>query len=163
MYALGHSDRELERLSAQASLLERFTRQVFIEAGIRPGMRVLDVGSGAGDVSFLAAGIVGPTGEVIGADKAPAAVETARSRAETLRLSNVHFIEGDPAEIDFAEPFDAIVGRLVLMYYPDPAGSLRNLVKHLSERGRVGRSTRIEPPSGAEAAIPPVALIRSPL
>ena len=56
LYALAHSDRELQRLSAQARMLEPFTQELFVEAGIRPGMRVLDVGSGAGDVAFLAAG-----------------------------------------------------------------------------------------------------------
>lgn len=51
-YALGHSSGEIERLTAQAKLLEPFTRRVFEEAGIRQGMRVLDVGTGSGDVAF---------------------------------------------------------------------------------------------------------------
>ena len=59
-------------------LTMRFLR----EAGIVPGMRVLDVGSGAGDVTFLAAELVGATGEVVGVDLAPAAIEVARSRAQ---------------------------------------------------------------------------------
>ena len=46
-YVLGHSDRELARLTAQARLLERVTRQFLLDAGIRAGMRVLDIGSGA--------------------------------------------------------------------------------------------------------------------
>ena len=57
-YALGHSDRELDRLSRQAQAFEPFTRQLLAEAGIQPGMRVLDAGCGSGDVSFLAAGMV---------------------------------------------------------------------------------------------------------
>ena len=61
-YVLGHSDRELERLRLQAQLIDPITRQFLIEAGISPGMRVLDVGSGAGDVAFLAADLVGPPG-----------------------------------------------------------------------------------------------------
>ena len=48
-------DRELERLHLQAKLVDPITRQFLNEAGIVPGMRVLDVGSGAGDVAFLLA------------------------------------------------------------------------------------------------------------
>ena len=95
-YVLGHSTRELERLSAQARVLGSFTRQVFREAGIVPGMRVLDVGSGAGEVALLAAELVGTTGEVIGVDKAPAALAVARARAAARSLPNVSFREGDP-------------------------------------------------------------------
>ncbi len=51
-------------------------RWFFREAGIVPGMRALDVGSGAGDVAFLAADIVGDTGEVVGVDRVPAAIAT---------------------------------------------------------------------------------------
>jgi tRNA A58 N-methylase Trm61 len=61
-YVLGHSERELERLRLQAQLIDPITRQFLIEAGIAPGMRVLDVGCGAGDVTFLAADLVGPPG-----------------------------------------------------------------------------------------------------
>ena len=50
-YALGHSERELTRLGVQARLVDPITRRFFLEAGIEPGMRVLDVGSGAGDVA----------------------------------------------------------------------------------------------------------------
>ena len=51
-YVLGHSDREIERLKTQAQLIDPITRRFFEEAGISRGMRVLDVGSGAGDVAF---------------------------------------------------------------------------------------------------------------
>src|SRR5215831_7157277 len=80
-YALGHSSRELDRLSFQGTVFAPFTRQLFTEAGIKPGMRVLDVGSGGGDVSFLAAELVGKSGHVLGVDRSETAVERARSRA----------------------------------------------------------------------------------
>jgi ubiquinone/menaquinone biosynthesis C-methylase UbiE len=134
-YVLGHSDRELERLSVQAKLFDPLTQQLFRDAGIAPGMRVLDVGSGSGDVSFLVGRMVGPSGEVIGTDKSPAAVDTAKSRAAALQLPNVRFFEGDPTEMPFEQPFDAVVGRLVLMYVHNPAESLRKLAKHLRAGG----------------------------
>jgi cyclopropane fatty-acyl-phospholipid synthase-like methyltransferase len=64
-YALGHSEQELERLSRQAQAFEPFTRQLLQQAGINTGMRVLDVGCGSGDVAFLAADLVGPTGRLL--------------------------------------------------------------------------------------------------
>ena len=134
-YALGHSTGELERLSAQARVLDPLTRQCFSEAGIAPGMRVLDVGTGTGDVAFLAAEMVGITGEVIGVDRAPAALAMARARAGARSLRNVSFREGDPAAVTFGRPFDAVVGRLILMYYADPTAALRKLAGHLRPGG----------------------------
>ena len=134
-YVLGHSDRELERLSAQARLLEPTTREYFVAAGVVPGMRILDVGSGSGDVAFLAAELVGAGGAVVGVDRAPAAIATARRRAEARSLRNVSFREGDPAELSFDEPFDAIVGRYVLLFQADRARMLRRLSRSLRPGG----------------------------
>lgn len=136
-YALGHSERELDRLSVQAHIFEPFTRQLFSEAGLGSGMRVLDVGCGSGDVAFLATELIGPTGTVLGVDRMPAAIGRARSRAESKRISNVHFVEGDPTQMKFDHPFDAVVGRLILMYYPDPVDALRKLLPHLRPGGIV--------------------------
>src|SRR3984893_7465452 len=93
-YALGHSERELERLSAQARLIDPITRHFFRDAGIIPGMRVLDVGSGVGDVSFLVADLVGEAGEVVGVDRSPNALAAARSRAIAQSRHNVLFLAG---------------------------------------------------------------------
>lgn len=136
-YALGHSSRELDRLSFQGSVFAPYTRQLLVEAGLRAGMRVLDVGSGSGDVSFLAADLVGPHGYVVGVDRSQAAVERATARAIRHRIYNVEFELGDPAEIHFERPFDAIIGRFVLMYQGDPARSLRNMMRYLRKGGLV--------------------------
>jgi len=136
-YALGHSDQELQRLSRQGQALAPFTRQLFEEAGISRGMRVLDAGCGSGDVAFLAADLVGPSGKVVGVDRERKAVDWAKARANSQGITNVNFIEGDPAEMDFDEKFDAIVGRLVLMYYPDPVGALRKLTRHVRPEGLI--------------------------
>src|SRR6267143_3173189 len=120
-YVLGHSKRELDRLSAQARLIDPITRRLFREAGIGPGLRVLDVGSGAGDVAFLAAELVGSSGEVVGLDRSRAAIEVARARAAERSLPNVSFLEGDPATIAFERRFDAAIGRYVLQFQNDPA------------------------------------------
>jgi hypothetical protein len=62
VYVPGHGAREIERLIRQAGLVEPITRRFFVEAGIAPGMCVLDIGSGVGDVTFLAADLVGEAG-----------------------------------------------------------------------------------------------------
>jgi len=134
---LGHSDGELDRLAVQARLIDPITRGFFHDAGIVPGMRVLDVGSGAGDVAFLAAGLVGDTGEVVGVDRAPAALGVARGRANAMSLRNVSFREGDPADMTFEQPFDAVVGRYILMFQRDPTSMLRKLVAHVRPGGVV--------------------------
>ena len=134
-YVLGHADQELERLATQARLVDPITRRSFLEAGLSPGMRVLDVGSGPGDVSFLIAGLVGATGEVVGVDRSPIAIRAAIARKTSLTLANVSFVEGDPAELKFERPFDAVVGRYVLMFQPDPAAMLRRLATHLRPGG----------------------------
>ena len=134
-YALGHSEHELERLSRQGEVFLPFTRQLFEQAGIVPGMRVLDVGSGAGDVAFLAANLVGAGGSVIGVDRVDVAVEWANARARSRQIGNVRFLLGDPADMEFGQQFDAVVGRFVLMYYPDPVDAIRKLARHLRSMG----------------------------
>jgi SAM-dependent methyltransferase len=134
---LGHSDDELDRLAVQARLIEPITRRFFAAAGIKPGMRVLDVGSGIGDVAFLAADLVGDVGEVIGVERAPAALDVARRRAGSLATRNVTFLDGDPADLLFDRPFDAIVGRYVLLFQSDPAAWISGLLRHLAPGGVV--------------------------
>jgi 2-polyprenyl-3-methyl-5-hydroxy-6-metoxy-1,4-benzoquinol methylase len=136
-YALGHSDGELERLRAQARLIDPITHRFFRDAGIIPGMRVLDVGSGAGDVAFLAAEMVGETGEVIGVERAAAALDVANARADARSLRNVSFRLGDPVEMVFERPFDAIVGRYVLQFQGDPVTMLRKLAAHVRPGGSI--------------------------
>ena len=134
-YVLGHSEHELERLRIQALLIEPITRRFLLAGGVQPGMRVLDLGCGAGDVSFLAADLVGETGEVVGVDRAPAAVLAANERARAASLHNVSFLAGDPGDLTFEEPFDALVGRYVLMFQPDPAALLRSAAAHVRPGG----------------------------
>jgi SAM-dependent methyltransferase len=136
-YVLGHSNRELSRLNAQARLLEPTTRQILLEAGIVEGMRVLDIGSGAGDVAFLAAELVGASGEVIGTDVAAAAVVAATQSAADKGLSRVSFREGDPAELKFDQLFDAVVGRYVLLFQADPSAMVRKVARHVRPGGLV--------------------------
>lgn len=76
-YALGSDDDEIERLQAQAAIIAEPTAVLFRRGGVAPGMRVLDLGSGPGDVSFLVADIVGPDGHVLGLERDPAQLDVA--------------------------------------------------------------------------------------
>jgi len=134
-YLLGRSDAEHERLIRQARLLAPFTERLFRDAGIGAGQRVLDIGSGVGDVAFLAAGLVGSEGEVLGVDLDKAALAKARSRATDFGIRNVTFVESEVSEIAVAEPFDAVVGRFILQFLPDPVAVLRTLAGLLRPGG----------------------------
>ena len=136
-YLMGRSEVETRRLIAQHQLYARFTRCLLEDAGIAEGMKVLDVGSGAGDVALLAAELVGPTGMVIGVDRDPVVLETASTRAEASGLTNVAFHVGNLPQDVPGDDFDAVVGRLVLLYVPDPAVALRGLVERLEPGGIV--------------------------
>ena len=81
----GIGEDEVARLELQGALLAPGTRIVFAEAGIRPGMRVLDLGCGAGDVTFVAADLVGPDGYESCEDLPPGPVRRERSRGGQLR------------------------------------------------------------------------------
>src|SRR5690606_4206862 len=80
-YALGYSEHEFRRLEMQSRIIGDLTEDVLQRAGIRKGMRVLDLGCGVGDVSLLAAWLVGPSGFVLGVDRSADALAAARRRA----------------------------------------------------------------------------------
>src|SRR6476469_6555979 len=122
-------------LSARA--FEPHTRSVLLEAGIEPGMNVLDVWSGTGDVAFLTREIVGPYGSVAGFDQSPGTVAFANERAASRGYSNVTFVQGDVKALPFGADFDAIVGRVVLMYRLNPVTDLKALLRYLRPGGLV--------------------------
>jgi ubiquinone/menaquinone biosynthesis C-methylase UbiE len=126
-YALGNTDAEHERLIWQAARVAPVTERLFREAGIGLGQRVLDIGSGVGDVAMLAARLVGPSGEVVGIERDPKSIAKARARVAEAGLRNVSFTQSDLGEIPDSKPFDAAVGRFILMWLPDPATALRSL------------------------------------
>lgn len=134
-YPFQSSQDERLRLIAQGELVAPLTQRLFERAGITSGMRVLDIGSGSGDVAFLAARFVGLQGSVIGADRDPAQVAFAEQRAKANGLSNVRFLAADFRQIELNPAVDAIVGRLVLMYAADPLDALRRALRNLRAGG----------------------------
>jgi ubiquinone/menaquinone biosynthesis C-methylase UbiE len=135
-YVLGHANHELKRLVSQSTFFGPLTEQVLRSAGLAPGMHVLDVGCGAGDVAFLAASMVGPRGSVVGIDRSMEAIALATKRASAAKLANVRFEVRDVHDTSFKRLFDAVIGRFVLMYFPDPAAVLSR-VRQLAVPGGV--------------------------
>ena len=136
-YSLGHTSIELQRLALQADLLRPITERLLRSAGLRPGMRALEIGCGAGDVCFLAAELVGPDGRVVGIDRAAASVQFATERAESEDVRNVSFREGSETALSAEEPFDFVIGRYVLVHQQDPVGFVRSAAANLRPGGTV--------------------------
>lgn len=136
-YILGHSDSELRRLMLQAAVLRPITERLLHECGIEPGMRVLDVGSGTGDVAMLAAELVGPRGSVVGIDRSADALGEARKRAKVSGHSNIEFIEGEAEKFSRPGAFDLAIGRYVLIHQGDPAAFIRAVARHVRPGGIV--------------------------
>ncbi|MGO1050120.1 class I SAM-dependent methyltransferase [Crossiella sp. CA198] len=124
-YVLAHSAEETRRLATQARFYAEFTDQLLRAAGIAEGMHVLDVGCGAGDVTFQLARIVGPTGSVTGVDADAGVLAAARERAGALGLANVAFQQAELPDLGLAQRFDAAVGRLILLHVPDPVAAIK--------------------------------------
>jgi ubiquinone/menaquinone biosynthesis C-methylase UbiE len=155
-YVLGHSDQELARLERQAEIFSVETRDWLRRAGLKTGQRVLDVGCGVGDVSIIAAEMVGSTGSVTGIDNAGIVLPMANARAKRAGYDWLRFVHADLFEFTVAEKFDAIIGRFILMHLPEPAEALRRLSGLLAEGGVMAF---IEMDISETTAVPPMPLL----
>lgn len=153
-YVLGHTDAELIRLERQAAIFSEATEDVLRRAGIGPGMNVLDVGCGVGDVSMIAASLVGPGGSVVGIDQAAEGLGLAARRADAAGYSWLQFRQADLHRVGGGQ-YDAIVGRFIMMHLPDRVAALRSLVEALRPGGV---AAFIEMDITAAAAEPPFPL-----
>jgi SAM-dependent methyltransferase len=134
-YPLGRTDAEHQRLIRQSEIFNPFTERLFRDAGLGPGQRILDIGSGLGDVSMLAARLVGTTGTVVGVDCDAIIIAKAKARVMDAGLRNVEFVETELGQIAIKEPFEAIVGRLILEFLPDPNAIVKSLSRLLRPGG----------------------------
>jgi SAM-dependent methyltransferase len=155
-YALGSGDAEIARLDRQAAAIAGPTDGFLRAAGIGPGMRVLDLGTGPGHVAFQVAGLVGPSGSVVGVDIDPALLATAEARREERGADNVRFVEADVRTARFDEPFDAVVSRLLLFHLPDAVDVLRH---HRGALRDGGVMLTIDYDMGASRSEPAVPLV----
>ena len=129
----GHSQDEIRRLIHQAAILRPTTERLLRSAGIEQGMRVLDLGCGAGDVSMLAGKLVGPSGSVVGIDPNADVLAVARGRAQGLL--HVTFSQASVETFSALRPFDLVVARYVLAYQVDPVAFLRAAARFATPGG----------------------------
>lgn len=155
-YVLARGDEGAYRLQVVNSVHGPDTEALLLRAGLRPGLRVADIGCGVGAVSTWIARQVGPAGEVVGVDLGPDQVRKAREHAETEGISNTQFVAGDAIDTGLVrEAFDLVYCRFVLMHLPDPAAALREMRELVRPGGTLvcedGDFTRpfCEPPSPA--------------
>lgn len=134
-YLFAQATDEAGRLKRQSEFFHRFTSAFLESAGITTGMKVLDVGTGIGEVAFMLAERVGPQGTVVGIDINPAMIDFARQQAQVAGFTNVSFLQGDILHMALDDQFDAVVGRLVLMYMKDRVAVLRQLSQQLRPGG----------------------------
>ena len=134
-YVMGATDHERRRLALQGSILNALTDRFLREAGVSEGMRVLDLGCGVGDVSLIAARLVGPRGSVTGLDPDSAALHIAQTRADEENLSQIQFEQATFEEYAAESPYDAIVGRHILIHSADPLGWIRKVKSLLRSAG----------------------------
>jgi arsenite methyltransferase len=138
--ALGYSDEELGAVPEGADLgLGCGNPQVI--AALRPGERVLDLGSGAGFDAFLAARQVGPTGRVVGVDMTPAMVTKARNNAAKAGFTNVDFRLGEIEHLPIEDAsIDVIMSNCVINLSPDKAAVFAEAFRVLAPSGRLAIS-----------------------
>jgi len=140
-------DSAAEAWNRWSPLLSRWlgpaTEQMFDMTAIQTGSRVLDVAAGAGEQTLAAARRVGPKGYVLASDLSAGILQFAKSNAQLAGFSNVDTVVKDGealAEIK-AEPFDAVISRVGLIYFPDQIKALQAMHAQLRPGGRVGAIT----------------------
>jgi 2-polyprenyl-3-methyl-5-hydroxy-6-metoxy-1,4-benzoquinol methylase len=106
-------------------VLQPYTHRMLVGAGLREGMRVLDIGCGTGAVSSLAAKLVGPRGQVVAIDRSDTAIVVAVECAREEDISNIDFRASALDELRDEDGFDMVVGRYVLIHQPDAATFLK--------------------------------------
>lgn len=136
-YHLGNTDAEHERLIRQAIRLAPVTERFFREAGIGSGQQILDLGAGVGDVAMLAARLVGSSGKVVAIERDSHTINRARARAKEAGLDNIDFVQANISEYSTASMFDAVVGRYILQFLPNPVATLRSVAKRVRPGGLV--------------------------
>ncbi len=137
-HIVGYDDKWLEGIPETAVESFAGTGNPFSLGEIRAGERVVDIGSGAGTDSLIAARMVAPNGEVVGVDMTPAMLNKARRAAAEAGMENVSFRQGYGEELPVADGWaDVIISNGVLNLMPDKEAALREMARVLKPDGRL--------------------------
>lgn len=135
-YIIGASEREIARLGQQHAIWRERALAAWRRAGLKPGMRVLDIGCGPGHASFDLAQLVGPQGEVIAVDQSDLFLRAVEAGAKARGLANIRTVKADLADLDLpADSVDFIWSRWVLSFLPAPADLIGRLSRVLRAGG----------------------------
>lgn len=125
------------------------------DARLRPGMRVLDLGSGTGYPALLAGDVVGPEGSVVGIDLAQSMLAVAARKAKALGMHHVSFRAGDATALPFeAASFDAVISRFCLMFLPEIPKALKDMARVLKPGGYVAAAVWSTPEKNPFVRVP---------
>jgi ubiquinone/menaquinone biosynthesis C-methylase UbiE len=135
---LGYDETWLQ--SIPETSIESFagTGNPFSLGEIKPGEKVVDIGSGAGIDSLIAARMVAPEGQVVGVDMSPSMLERAKHAAEEAGIVNVDFRQGYGEELPVDEGWaDVVISNGVLNLMPDKSAGLKEMARVLNPTGRL--------------------------
>jgi len=136
-YALAGGADGKRRLDVLARVHGEPTLDLLRAAGIRPGMRCLDVGCGGGHVSLEMARLVGRWGRVVGVDGDPEVVELAAADARAAGFENVELAVGDALALDVPSDFHLAYARFLLSHVAEPGRVLAGMARALEPGGVV--------------------------
>ncbi len=137
-YILATGADEVKRLQVLNQLYGPGTERLLWQAGLKPGMRVVDIGCGSGNIACWLARQVGAGGSVVGIDVSPAQIEQAQLQAQTAGLNNITFAVGNACNPGWAgNSFDLVYSRLVLMHLTNPLDALQQMQALLKPGGRL--------------------------
>src|SRR3989338_2224729 len=116
------------------------------EAGLKPGMRVLDAACGTGEPGLKAAKNVGATGHGIGTDLSEEMIRVAQEKARCLGTANYEATAADAGALPFESgSFDAVLCRMGVMFFPDPQKAAGEFFRVLKSGGRLALCAWAEP------------------
>ncbi len=125
------------------------------DARLRPGMRVLDLGSGTGYPAILAGDVVGSDGSVVGIDLAESMLAVATRKAKARGMQHVTFRTGDVTTLPFdAASFDAVISRFCLMFLPEIPKALKDIARVLKPGGYIAAAVWSSPDKNPFLRVP---------
>lgn len=136
-YIIKGGEEGKSRLNVLAEVLRSSTRSLLESAGDLKGKRFLDVGSGGGHVSLLAAELVGPEGHVTAIDFDPVIIGLAEKDAEQLGIGNISYLAMDAYSLEYENEFDVAYSRFLLSHLQQPEVVLSKLARSVRSGGKV--------------------------